>query len=315
MSAALAAEETTTIVSNLLNHQILVPGSIANLGPGFDCLGVAVQLYLRLRVSGTDESRSGLEFHFTGKPPEGENYIERAFRYMAQNHLPKPGLSVEVTSDIPMKGGLGSSAAATVAGLRLFEAVYGRRAPQELLAAATLLEGHPDNAAPALFGGLTICCQRRDGGVTATSVRWPEHWSFLVLTPELTLETKKARAALPESVPLRDAVANLQRVATIVAAVQNADEAALADAFHDRLHQPFRQALVPGLAEVLELRHPTILGAFLSGSGPSIAVLVKGDPTEAEQLLRAAYQPLHIPFQIRRLEVHSGSSAARQSVS
>jgi homoserine kinase len=295
-------------VSNLLNQEILVPGSIANLGPGFDCLGVAVQLYLRLRIAGVDESRHGLEFHFTGKPPDGENYIERAFRHMAQGHEANPRLTVEVTSEIPMKGGLGSSAAATVAGLRLFEAVYGSRRNQELIEAATLLEGHPDNAAPALVGGLTVCCQRRDGGVTVSAVRWPEAWSFLVLTPELGLETKKARAALPESVPLRDAVANLQRVGTIVAAVQNADEAALKDAFHDGLHQPYRQALVPGLAEVLKLRHSTILGSFLSGSGPSIAVLVKSDPAEAEQFLRTVYQPLGIPFTTRRLKVHSNTS-------
>ena len=295
-------------MSNLLNKEILVPGSIANLGPGFDCLGVAVQLYLRLRITQVDESHRGLRFRFNGKPPDGENYIERAFRHMAHSRPHGPLLTVEVTSDIPMKSGLGSSAAATVAGLRLFEAVYGPRSQDELLAAATLLEGHPDNAAPALFGGLTVCCQRRDGGITVSPVRWPQDWTFLVLTPELGLETKKARAALPEMVPLRDAVANLQRVATIVAAVQNADESALNDAFHDRLHQPSRQALVPGLSEVLELRHPSILGAFLSGSGPSIAVLVKDDPSAAEQLLCATYQPLGIPFQVRRLKVHSNAS-------
>ncbi len=290
--------------------EILVPGSIANLGPGFDCLGVAVQLFLRLRIAQVDESRRGLQFRFTGKPPDGENYIERAFRHMAHSRPQGPLLTIEVSSDIPMKGGLGSSAAATVAGLRLFEAIHGPLSNQELLDAATKLEGHPDNAAPALLGGLTVCCQRRDGGLTVSSVRWPEAWSFLVLTPELGLETKKARAALPQSVPLRDAVSNLQRVATIVAAVQNADESALNDAFYDRLHQPFRQALVPGLAELLELRHPSILGSFLSGSGPSIAVLVKDDPSEAEQLLCAAYQPLGIPFKVRRLKVHSNSSVA-----
>jgi homoserine kinase len=301
-------------VSNLLNQEILVPGSIANLGPGFDCLGVAVQLYLRLRITQVEESRRGLQFRFTDNPPDGENYIERAFRHMAHNRPDGPLLTIEASSDIPMKGGLGSSAAATVAGLRLFEAVHGPRSSQELLDAATLLEGHPDNAAPALFGGLTACCQRRDGGVTVSPVSWPDAWSFLVLTPELGLETKKARAALPENVPMRDAVANLQRVATIVAAVHNADEAALNDAFHDRLHQPFRQALVPGLAEVLQLRHPSVLGCFLSGSGPSIAVLVKDGPSEAEQLLRATYQPLRIPFKVRRLKVHSNTSAASQRV-
>src|SRR6185312_16006518 len=109
---------------------------------------------------------------------------------------------------------------------------------------------------------------------------------------------------------LQDAVANLQRVATIVAAAHSQNESALAEAFHDRLHQPFRKALVPGLAEVLELKHPSILGTFLSGSGPSIAAVANGSGSEAEKVLAETYKPLGIPFQVRRLGVHVNATAA-----
>ena len=290
--------------SDLVHTEILVPGSIANLGPGLDTLAVAVQLYLRLRVTSVDPSRSGVEFRFIGRRPEGDNNIERAFRYLS-NGCDGPFVSVDVETEIPMKAGLGSSAAATVAGLRLFEAVHGQRSKDELLAAASKLEGHPDNAAAALLGGLAVCCHRSDGSVGAASCRWPDDWSFVVLTPELALETSKSRQALPASVPLSDAVANLQRVATLLAAVHSGDAAALAGLFEDRLHQPFREPLVPGLREITQLRHPQILGAFLSGSGPSIAVLTQGESKAAEQLLTAAYQPLGIAFQLRRLRVHA----------
>jgi homoserine kinase len=110
--------------AEIVGREILVPGSIANLGPGFDVLAVAVRIYLRLRICEFDPARHGLEFHFPDLPPDGENYIERAFLHLGGNR-PAPRLVVESCSDIPMKGGLGSSAAATVAGLRLLEAIYG----------------------------------------------------------------------------------------------------------------------------------------------------------------------------------------------
>lgn len=300
--------------SGLVGKEIVVPGSIANMGPGFDTLAIAVRIYLRLKITRVDPARTGLQFHFTDKAPDGENYIERAFRHLADSLAPTgisgnghalPFLEVEASSDIPMKGGLGSSAAATVAGLRLFEVVYGAVSQGELLAAATVLEGHPDNAAAALLGGLTVCCQRSDGSVAATSCPWPEAWEFLVLTPELGLATKKSRGVLPSTLSMADAVANLQRVGMIVAAAHSGDESLLAGVFDDRLHQPYRQELVPGLAEILKLRHTHILGAFLSGSGPSIAVVVRGDGKEAQELLNEAYLPLGIPFQVRRLRVYS----------
>ena len=195
-------------------RQIAVPGSVANLGPGFDTLSVAVQLYLRLDVVDLRPAAPGeLVFTFVGGPPlVGENRIERAFRLAAERlGGTPPGLVVDVRSDIPMRAGLGSSAAATVAGLRLYEAVTAPRQTSELLALATEIEGHPDNASAALLGGLALSCQFNDGGVEARAWNWPDDLKLVVGTPEAQLETAAARKILPQTVSLRDAVFNLQR--------------------------------------------------------------------------------------------------------
>jgi threonine synthase len=194
--------------------QIAVPGSVANLGPGFDALAVAVQAYLRLDVTRIQPDAPGeLAFTFVGGPAlVGENRIERAFRRAAERYGGTvPGLAVEVRSEIPMRAGLGSSAAATVAGLRLYEAFASPRATPDLLALATEIEGHPDNAAAALVGGLALSCQFADGRVEARSWRWPDEVKLIVGTPETQLETAAARKVLPQTVSLRDAVYNLQR--------------------------------------------------------------------------------------------------------
>src|SRR5689334_12359377 len=195
-------------------REIAVPGSVANLGPGFDALAVAVRLYLRLEVVEVRPDREGtVEFTFVGGPPlVGENRIEKAFR-MAEARFGgrTPGLVVEVHSDIPMRAGLGSSAAATVAGLRLHEAFTSSRSSSDLLALSTEIEGHPDNAAAALLGGLALSCQFQNGQVDARAWRWPDDLKLVVSTPAAELETSKARKILPTTLSLKDAVFNLQR--------------------------------------------------------------------------------------------------------
>src|SRR6186997_2275610 len=142
------------------SEEIVVPGSISNLGPGFDALSVAVEVYLRLRIVEVHPEEPGvLDFRFVDAPLVGENRIEVAFRKAeARFGDPTPGLKLEVRTDIPMRAGLGSSAAATVAGLRLYEHFTFPRHVPDLLAIATEIEGHPDNATAALLGGLTLSC-------------------------------------------------------------------------------------------------------------------------------------------------------------
>jgi len=286
------------------NFEIKVPASIANLGPGFDTLAVAVQLYLVLRVRKMP-GHGELEFRFLDHELCGANHIERAYRFLAGERIADlPSLSVDVHSAIPMRAGLGSSAAATVAGLRLYEAVTGPVPVESMLKAACALESHPDNAAASLLGGLTISCQLGDGTVYATQFPWPESLAFVVVTPELPLTTAESRAVLPEGVSRADVVFNLQRVALLLQSLQSEDFSLLKHALTDRLHQPARQKIVPGLAEALQLAHRDLLGVCLSGSGPSIVALAERNLWEIGKLLASVYQKSGIAYHIRTLQAH-----------
>ena len=294
--------------------EIKVPASIANLGPGFDTLAVAVQLYLRLCVR-TVPGRGKLEFRFVGQDLCGENYIERAFKFLArQDSNSLPSLSVEVHSEIPMRAGLGSSAAATVAGLRLYEALAGPLPTQAIINAACALEAHPDNAAAAVLGGLTASCQLPDGSVYATTFRWPESLTFVVVTPDIPLATADSRMVLPSFIPRSDVVFNLQRITLLLQLLQSGDFSLLKQALGDRLHQPFRQKLVPGLEQALQLEHEDLLGVCLSGSGPSIVALAETNLQEISELLASVYRALGIGYQIRALTVHQATSGQQQQV-
>jgi homoserine kinase len=283
---------------------IRVPASIANLGPGFDTLAVAVRLYLHLHVTPAP-GVSQLHFEFPNCTIDGENYIERAFRFVSsQQSAPFPSMHVVVRTDIPMKGGLGSSAAATVAGLRLYELIAGPLPPQGLLNAACALEGHPDNVAAALLGGLTISCQLPDRSAFAIRQPWPDTLGILVLTPHFPLATSSSRGALPEVVSREDAVFNIQRASLLLCALQTGNFPLLRQAFQDRIHQPYRQRLVPGLSEALALEHPDLLGVCLSGAGPSIAAFAERNFDQIEALLGKIFTQTQTTFQIRRLTAH-----------
>jgi homoserine kinase len=284
--------------------EITVPASVANLGPGFDVLAVAVQLYLRLRVRPADGTNH-LHFNFVGQQLKGENYIERAFRFLArQRSAAFPSLEIDVHCDIPIRSGLGSSAAATVAGLRLYEAIMEPMQPRDLLNAAVALEGHPDNVSAALLGGLTASCELPDGSTSAVSLNWPRALQLIVGTPEVNLSTTAARSVLPERIVRHDAVFNMQRIAHLLYALQSEDFSLLNEALSDRLHQPYRQKLIPGLDQALMLDHPDVLGVCLSGAGPSVVVFATQSFAAIERLLSNIYEGLRLPYQVRTLAVH-----------
>jgi homoserine kinase len=294
-----------TDYAGVAGTEIAVPGSISNLGPSFDALSVAVQLYLRVRVLEVRPAASDtIDWEFVGSGPTGENLIETAYRLArARVGISAPGLRVRVSSDIPQTAGLGSSAAAAVAGLRLYEAVTGPRPAMTWLALASELEGHPDNAAAALLGGLTVSCQS-NGRVIARATRWPDDVRLVVATPDLGLHTAHARQVLPNDISLDDAIFNLQRALLFVRALESGRYEDLREAMGDRWHQPARAALVPGLAQALALDDPAVLGVCLSGAGPSILALATADTTKVGALLTDVYTRLGLPCTIRTLSAH-----------
>jgi homoserine kinase len=294
-----------SLVDRAHGLRLRVPGSTSNLGPGFDALGLALQIYLELEVLSAAEN-GGLRFLFQDGAPAGENAIEQAMLDEARRRgVRLPSLEIAVRSGIPVQAGLGSSAAAIVAGLRLVDAICADRDGDvgRLLDAATALEGHPDNVSASILGGLTASSQG-PSGVTSIASAWPARVRVVIGTPRLGLATAKARGVLPAQVSRADAVHNVQRTALLLHAIHTGSLEALAAALDDRLHQPYRAPLVPGLADALAWRHPTVLGAFLSGAGPSIAAFVTDDAGPAERFFTDLYARLGLACAVRTLDVH-----------
>ena len=274
--------------------RVRVPATSANLGPGFDCLGLALDLWLEVRAAPADRDR----FDYRGEghlPDAPTNLIHDGFRRaMAEIGRPAPTVALEVRNPIPLARGLGSSSAALVAGAALADAWSGGALTREgVFQLAAALEGHPDNVAPAVFGGFTVSAPRAEGGYATAVLALPPRWRLLFGVPDFDLPTEKARAALPQTVDRADAVRTAARSALWALAVARDEPALLRTASLDVLHEPYREALVPGLRATRDaLRAAGAHAAFLSGAGPSVAAVVD-EATEADcrSVLRAFVGP------------------------
>jgi homoserine kinase len=247
---------------------VRVPASSANLGPGFDTFAAALSPALELRVS------DATEFVLTSDlrlPTDRTNLVVRAFERL----LTADGLSFVISSKIPLGGGLGSSAAAIVAGLLAARTIASLDV--DVLALATELEGHPDNVAAALFGGVVICA---DG--EAQRIDPPSGLSAVLVVPREGVLTARARAALPQAVPLADAVYNTAHGALLMLGLARGDLELIARGLRDRLHEPYRAALYPRSAE-LAARAAELgaIGATISGAGPSVLFWVEDARVDA----------------------------------
>jgi homoserine kinase len=216
-----------------------------------------------------------------------------------------PPLDLKVHNEIPLASGLGSSAAAIVAGIKLCARVTGREiTDQAMLNYATEFEGHPDNVSASLCGGFVINCTRKDRSVIAAKFDWPADVRVVVVSPHSQLPTHVARAALSRTVSRGNAVHNLQRTALFTAALAQHRHELFWDAMHDELHQPQRESLVPGLAEALALpRTEGLLGIALSGAGPSIVALGEKNEDEIGKRVASCFAAHKIESTIRTLEV------------
>jgi homoserine kinase len=261
---------------------VRVPASTANLGPGFDALGMALGLYneIEVELSGT---RLALEVEGEGREKLqslGErNLVARSvIETLRRLGVRADGVRVRMVNRIPLSRGLGSSSAAAMGGVAAALALAGATLPpEEMLDLALLFEGHPDNITPALLGGLTVSTLV-EGRVKCVKLPVPEGLQAIAVIPEFHLSTAKARRALPPTVPRVDAVFNVGRAALFLAAMQAGRLELLREAARDRLHQPYRASLVPGMEEVLaEGERAGALACFLSGAGPTLLALTAGD--------------------------------------
>jgi homoserine kinase len=249
---------------------IRVPASTANLGPGYDVLGAALADELELEATETGEfaiSSEGFE-----APADRSNLVVRAFETLH----PADGISFRVRSRIPLARGLGSSAAAILAGLlaadHMFELANDR---ERILALATELEGHPDNVAAALYGGITLCPPAGPGSPQPPPVRLepPEGVEGILVVPTEEVATDAARAALPDVVPIADATHNVAAAAQLVLGIERSDLDLIRAGLADRIHQPYRAALYPRSNElVARAAELGAIGATISGAGPTVLV-------------------------------------------
>lgn len=254
---------------------VRVPASSANLGPGFDALGMALSLYLTCRFQPATQLRvraTGRDSHCI--PNDESNLIwQTALQVAADVQGTLPPVELDVQNEIPLGKGLGSSAAALTAGVIIADQLLGLGwKPLRILDEAARIEGHPDNVAACVLGSIVASAIDRAGATRVVRLDLSDHFDAAVVVPDFELATSKARAVLPAMYSREDAIFNIQRSALLVSALVSGSTSAFPTALEDRLHQPYRAALVPGLEEIVKLRAPGLLGCTLSGAGPSILV-------------------------------------------
>ena len=263
-----------------------VPGSTSNLGSGFDTISAALRLYLKLRIARSPGERDVQWVADWDISPE-ENMISIAFETACRAFGIRPqGLRIEVDNEIPLQRGLGSSAAAIVAGVKIAERLAGKTLePDEIFEIAYPLEGHPDNLSASLLGGWVIS-RVADGRMYAERLSSALNCRFVLAVPEVCISTQTAREILPERLGLADAVFNLQRCALLVHAISTGRAELLREATRDRLHQSFRASLVPGVPALLEQNDlsenltESLVSVTVSGSGSSVLAITNDHSEE-----------------------------------
>lgn len=300
---------------------VKVPATSANIGPGFDCLGLALPIYNTITIEETVLPGTGIEINlmsegeevidemiFDNIPRDENNIVYKAVEMLYNSIGQEPSeLKINIQSQIPITRGLGSSAAVVVGGLIAANKLLGSPADETaLLSLATEVEGHPDNVAPAILGGFVLASQEDDGSIVYRKLDWPEEWDITVCIPDFELSTNIARSVLPQEVPMQDAIYNAKHLAMLVHAVTTKDEKLMKTALHDKLHQPYREKLVPGMKEIMEaFKHEDgVLGCVLSGAGPAMLVIShKYDLDKIKSTVKDIWEGQSIKVDIRTLKV------------
>ncbi|TYP54910.1 homoserine kinase [Thermosediminibacter litoriperuensis] len=286
--------------------RVQVPATIANFGPGFDCIGAAVRLYNYIEV----EFFSLPKVHVTGEgsnvlPLNEKNLVYRAARTVLEKLNVRKNLYIKLENHIPLARGLGSSAACIAGGMMAANRLLGDPlSREEIIRLATEMEGHPDNVVAAINGGFTLS-MLSERGVIYKKLLLPEDLRFVIAVPDFELKTEDARRVIPKRVKLRDAVFNISRVALLVAGIAQGDFSHMDVLSKDMLHQPYRSSLIPGMREILKnAPEKGMLACFLSGAGPSIAGLVyENKAEEAGRFMVEAFRRKNISARYLVLEL------------
>lgn len=304
---------------------VKVPATTANIGPGFDCMGMALPIYNTITIEETVLPGSGVqinvitdtdsadEFSLEHIPMDENSLIYKAVELLYNSIGQTPSeLKITIHTEIPIARGLGSSASVIVGGLIAANELLGKPADEAaLLSIATEVEGHPDNVTPAIVGGLVITSSEDDGSIVYRKLEWPQEWTLTLCIPEYELQTDISRSVLPKEVPMQDAVYNAQRMAMFVQAVHTKDSALMKLALKDKLHQPYRTKLVPGLEKIIEdLKHEeNVLGCVLSGAGPSILIISeRNNLDKIKSIVRDAWTDLNVKADILTLPVENNGA-------
>lgn len=303
-----------------------VPATSANLGPGFDSLGMALPIYNIISIEETVLPSTGIEVNvmkdvedaelleLNEVPQDRDNIVYKAVE-MLYNLVGQDAneLKITIQTNIPIAKGLGSSASVIVGGLLAANELLGFPADETaLLTIATEAEGHPDNVVPAILGGMVMSSMEDDGSIIHRKLNWPEDWHITVGIPDYELATNVARSVLPESYSLEDAKFNARKYAMLVHAIDTKDAELMKASMDDRLHQPYRERLVPGFKEIKEaLKHEEdVLGVVISGAGPAIIIISRKNVVEKIQdVVKETWNNLNIHSEVRTLCIEENGAS------
>ncbi len=258
--------------------KIISKATSANLGPGFDCMGICLGLSNTLTFEEYDDAIIVNNYADTMK--NRQNLIVSSFLKASDiiGYSPK-GLKLSVKTSIPLSRGLGSSATCITAGVLAAFILGGEKVNlDEIFDISAMIEGHPDNVSPNIYGGMTLSYTKEDGKFSYIKFNTDKKYKFVAMIPDFKLSTEKSRQVLPESYTRQDAVFNVSRNSMLIYALQNGDNEVLKDALHDKIHQPYRKSLIKNYDEITSLLLENgAIGTYLSGAGPTIMGIIDSD--------------------------------------
>lgn len=299
---------------------VKIPATTANMGPGFDCFGIALSIYNKITLEELVYPDKGVQVNIYTEENENDislltiptdesnivyKAIELLYNYVGQT---PPALKINIEANIPIAKGLGSSASVIVGGLLAANKLLGNPADEAaLLSIANEVEGHPDNITPAFIGGFNFSSAEEDGSILYKKIDWPENWEFVLCIPDYELATQISRSVLPEKISIKDAVFNLKRSAMFIEALHKKDTELMKYALDDRIHQLYRSKLITGFDQIKQMLSEThnILGTVISGAGPSLLIIYEKNNNfeEIKLILETFWKETGVKALIKKVDI------------